>query len=108
MKATDDTALLNFDEAFESPLDQLSDADSPLPNADEMLALLDSSDSEERIVAARAFCELEEERAIAPLIQLLDDPCALVRVSAAYALGRNISEAAIAALVDRYDREWNG
>ena len=109
MRTIDDTTLLNIDEAFESPLDHLPDADeAPLPSADDMLALLHSESSDQRIVAARAFCELQDDRAIAPLIQLLEDACPLVRVSAAYALGRNTSDEAIAALVARYDREWNG
>mgnify|MGYP001793193460 FL=1 len=108
MKTTEDTTFLNLDEAFDSPLDHLSDADGPPPNVEEMLAALESGDSEQRILAARAFCEIEDQRAIAPLIQLLDDPCPLVRVSAAYGLGRNTSPEAIAALVQRYDKEWNG
>ncbi|MEM9771801.1 MAG: HEAT repeat domain-containing protein, partial [Cyanobacteria bacterium P01_D01_bin.73] len=108
MRTTEDKTLLNFDDAFDSPLDHLSDADVPLPNVEEMLTALRSDDSEQRILAARAFCEIQDQRAIAPLIELLSDPCPLVRVSAAYGLGRNTSAEAIAALVERYDKEWNG
>jgi HEAT repeat protein len=60
------------------------------------------------MLAARAFCELQEERAIAPLIQLLADVCPLVRVSAAYALGRNTHVDAVAPLIQLLENDWNG
>ena len=60
------------------------------------------------MLAARVFCELEDSRAIAPLVQLLDDICPLVRVSAAYALGRNTSPEAVSALIELLGRDCNG
>ena len=61
-----------------------------------------------RSLAARAFCELEEPRAIVPLTHLLRDLCPLVRVSAAYALGRNPSAIAVDPLITQLHRDWNG
>jgi HEAT repeat protein len=60
------------------------------------------------MLAARAFCELEDPRAIEALIRLLSDLCPLVRVSAAYALGRNPSETAVEPLIGQLHRDWNG
>jgi HEAT repeat protein len=57
---------------------------------EQMLLLLSSEDVLERMQAARAFCEIQDSRAIPILITLLEDTCTLVRVSAAYALGRNL------------------
>ncbi|PSN18642.1 hypothetical protein C7271_11440 [filamentous cyanobacterium CCP5] len=106
----DDLTILDPDLA--DPLDQLdlpgSAAAAPPPDPDVMLPLLTSPHSQERMLAARVFCELEDSRAIPALTQLLDDPCPLVRVSAAYALGRNHDEAAIAALVSHLSTDWNG
>jgi len=59
------------------------------PDPEQMLVLLGSENVLERMQAARAFCEIQDSRAIPQLIGLLDDTCTLVRVSAAYALGRN-------------------
>jgi hypothetical protein len=36
------------------------------PNPEEMLSLLTSADVSERMIGSRAFCELRDERAIAP------------------------------------------
>jgi HEAT repeat protein len=60
------------------------------------------------MLAARAFCELQDERAIPNLIHLLTDVCPLVRVSAAYALGRNPSTTAVEPLIDQLNQDWNG
>jgi HEAT repeat protein len=60
------------------------------------------------MLAARAFCELQEERAIPHLIQLLADVCPLVRVSAAYALGRNTHVDAVSPLIQLLENDWNG
>jgi HEAT repeat protein len=73
-----------------------------------MLTLLVSTDAPQRMLAARAFCELQEERAITPLIELLADSCPLVRVSAAYALGRNTHIDAVAPLIHLLENDWNG
>jgi len=77
------------------------------PDPDVMLALLNGDDPEQRTVAARAFCNLVDDRAIAPLIDLLDSTCPLTRVSASYALGRNTSPDAIDPLI-RCLEDWNG
>jgi HEAT repeat protein len=73
-----------------------------------MLSLLTSAHVSERMIAARAFCELRDERAIAPLLEMLSDVCPLVRVSVAYALGRNPSLSAVEPLIDLLARDWNG
>jgi HEAT repeat protein len=73
-----------------------------------MLALLDSPNNQQRILATRAFCELEDARAIPRLIALLRDPCPLVRVSAAYGLGRNPSPDAVKPLIQQLQQDWNG
>ncbi|MEO1621209.1 MAG: HEAT repeat domain-containing protein, partial [Cyanobacteria bacterium J06632_3] len=80
----------------------------PKPDADIMLALLYHPDSQQRMLGARAFCEIEDSRATPFLIGLLGDPCPLVRVSAANALGRNTHEQAVEPLVAQFSREWNG
>lgn len=94
------------------PLDQVGfvedEADVARPNPEAMLALLESPDHQQRMLAARAFCELEDERAIPLLIRLLVDPCPLVRVSAAYGLGRNPSPTAVEPLITQLQRDWNG
>ncbi|NET53365.1 MAG: HEAT repeat domain-containing protein, partial [Merismopedia sp. SIO2A8] len=97
---------------LESPLDQLEpvDADSEVtkPDPEEMLAMLTSPETPQRMLAARAFCEIQDERAIPELINLLTDVCPLVRVSAAYALGRNPSPIAVEPLIDQLNRDFNG
>ena len=107
----DDLSLLDVDEALESPLDHLPPVDTtedPGPNADEMLALLDSADKTQRLMAIRAFCELKDPRATAPLILLLSNDCPMVRVSAAYALGRNPAPEAVQPLIHQLSQDWNG
>lgn len=91
-----------------SPLDIAPEEDILLPDSDEMLLMLDSAVILERMQAARAFCELEDIRAVPKLIELLNDECPLVRVSVAYALGRNKSEEAIVPLIEQLKRDWNG
>lgn len=105
----DDLGTLSTNNS-DSPLDALETADAAEnapPDPDAMLQLLDESDPQKRIVAARAFCELRDERAIPRLTEMLKDACPLARVSAAYALGRNtradVVEPLIASLGD-----WNG
>jgi HEAT repeat protein len=104
----DDAALLDIDQTFSSPLDQPEAEELPKPDPEEMLLLLDSSTVLERMQAARAFCEIEDARAIPKLISLLRDDCTLVRVSAAYALGRNSCKDAVPHLISLFDSEWNG
>jgi HEAT repeat protein len=109
----DDDELTVLEAEIElDPLDQVgldddqTEAAKPDPNV--MLALLDSPNNQQRMLAARAFCELEDARAIPYLIQLLSDPCPLVRVSAAYGLGRNPSSTAVEPLIAQLQRDWNG
>ncbi len=107
MNQHDDLSIL--DSEFASPLDDLPAAEpAPPPDVEAMLALLQAPEPQQRIIAARAFCELQDERAIPDLIRLLGDVCPLVRVSAAYGLGRNPSPAAVEALIEQYRNDWNG
>lgn len=73
-----------------------------------MLRLLTNEVTSQRMLAARAFCEIQDTRAIPHLIDLLADPCPLVRVAATYALGRNPSHDAVEPLISQLDRDWNG
>lgn len=109
MRNHDDLSIL--DEPLDDPLDQLdADAltDSPPPDPEIMLSLLADPDASQRMLAARAFCELQDDRAIAFLIQLLGDTCPLVRVSTAYALGRNTRADAVDPLIHVLATDWNG
>ncbi|MGB7273411.1 MAG: HEAT repeat domain-containing protein [Geitlerinemataceae cyanobacterium] len=110
MYNNNDPGVLYSDSALESPLDTMEtvESDRALPNPEAMLALLDSPETAKRMLATRTFCELEDARAIPHLIRLLTDPCLLVRVSAAYALGRNPSPEAVDPLIDRLNLDWNG
>lgn len=106
------TVLDDIDTELESPLDSIEplDAESvaPAPDPEAMLALLEATETQQRMLATRAFCELQDERAIPHLIRLLTDGCPLVRVSAAYALGRNPSPTAVEPLIVQLNRDWNG
>lgn len=112
MPNDDDLSVLDTDEELESPLDRIQPLDAateePKPDPEEMLCLLQSPVSQQRMLAARAFCELEDVRSIPLLISLLKDVCPLVRVSAAYALGRNHSPDAVEPLIDQLNHDWNG
>src|SRR5512147_3043863 len=103
----DELTLLNEND-LDSPLDHMAPADESAvekPDPEEMLALLESPETNQRMLAARAFCELQDERAIPHLIRLLKDGCPLVRVSAAYGLGRNPSQEAVDSLVAQYNSD---
>ena len=108
----DDLSILDEAVQLDSPLDHLgaltADSESARPNPDEMLALLENPQTQQRMLAARAFCEIEDERATPHLIRLLTDACPLVRVSAAYAIGRNPIPEAVEALIQQLNRDWNG
>jgi len=114
MQDEDDLTLLDTGDADfseESPLDEMESAegdDGPPVDPDEMLPLLEASQPSQRMIAARAFCDLEDERAVSPLIKLLQDVCPLVRVSAAYALGRNPHSDAVDPLIQQLETDWNG
>ncbi len=105
----DELTLLDVEAELDSPLDSMTtEATEPKPDPEEMLRLLEASDPNQRMLAARAFCELQEARAIPALIRLLDETCPLIRVSAAYALGRNPSPVAVESLIARYNTDFNG
>jgi HEAT repeat protein len=107
MYDNDDLTVLNAEIELD-PLDQVAEEPIAKPDPEEMLRLLESPDQQQRILAARAFCEIEEARAIPALIQFLNDPCPLMRVSAAYGLGRNPSPTAVEPLIAQLQRDWNG
>ena len=101
-----------IDPEANSPLDQINSANSapeiPPPDPEKMLVLLKSAISSERMLAARAFCEIKDERSIPLLIDLLDDVCPLVRVSTTYALGRNTDATAVEPLINLLAKDFNG
>lgn len=104
---------LSFIEAeLNSPLDQIdstsSIGDIPPPDPERMLKLLESAVASDRMLAARAFCELEDRRSIPILIELLKDICPLIRVSTAYALGRNPDSTAVEPLIELLETDFNG
>jgi HEAT repeat protein len=110
----DDEDLISLleGEELESPLDRLepltAEVEAYKPNPDAMLALLEDPQTQQRMLAARAFCELEDRRATPHLIHLLSDTCPLVRVSAAYAIGRNPDSNAVEPLIAQLNVDWNG
>ena len=110
----DDEDLISLldGEELESPLDRLEPLTAEVkeykPNPDAMLALLEDPQTQQRMLAARAFCELEDRRATPRLIHLLNDTCPLVRVSAAYAIGRNPHSNAVEPLIEQLNKDWNG
>lgn len=99
-----------YEDAFAplEPLDSVGYAATPRYDREAMLAQLEHPDAHLRMQAARAFCDIEDERAIASLMALLIDPCPLVRVSAAYALGRNPHPLAVQPLLNALTWDWNG
>jgi HEAT repeat protein len=108
----DDLSLIDPDEEYISPLDEIepveAEQNSPTVDPEEMLPLLAASEPNQRMLAARAFCELQEDRAIPALIGLLEDDCPLIRVSTAYALGRNTSPEVVEPLIAVLNADWNG
>ncbi|MGQ4646528.1 HEAT repeat domain-containing protein [Lyngbya aestuarii] len=112
MYSNDDLSVLDTTDDLESPLDRLepvdAESETPKPDPEVMLAMLSSPETPQRMLAARAFCELKDERAIPLLINLLEDVCPLVRVSAAYALGRNPSPTAVEPLINQLNCDFNG
>ncbi|WP_066377009.1 MULTISPECIES: HEAT repeat domain-containing protein [unclassified Anabaena] len=108
----EELSLLDVEEELESPLDKIEPitAESELakPDPDEMLALLEHTQPPQRMLAARAFCDIEDQRATPHLIRLLTDTCPLVRVSAAYGIGRNPSPDAVEPLITQLNQDWNG
>ncbi len=108
----EDLSLLDAEAELESPLDCLepltAESELPKPDPDVMLALLQNPEPQQRMLAARAFCDLEDARATPHLIRLLTDTCPLVRVGAAYGIGRNPSPDAVESLITQLNRDWNG
>ena len=106
----DELTLLDTEGELDSPLDHLEpeESESEAPDPEEMLMLLSHPEASQKMVAARVFCELEEPRSIPLLIELLQDDCPLVRVSTAYALGRNTSPEAVEPLIELLNYDWNG
>ncbi|MDX2273254.1 MAG: HEAT repeat domain-containing protein [Cyanobacteriota bacterium] len=98
-----------YEDAF-SPLEPLDELppDPPAVDVEGMLAQLEHPNPRLRMQAARIFCDQEEPRSIRRLVELLRDPCTLVRVSAAYALGRNPAAEAVPELIQAMQRDWNG
>ncbi|MCC0176567.1 HEAT repeat domain-containing protein [Waterburya agarophytonicola K14] len=100
------------DAELNSPLDRIDSAKSiaeiPPPDPERMLLLLKSETPTERMLAARAFCELKDSRSIPLLIKLLEDVCPLVRVSTTYALGRNTDDSAVEPLIALLAEDFNG
>jgi HEAT repeat protein len=112
MHNNDDLSVIEAEEQFDSPLDRLKpvgeEPETPPPDPEVMLALLTHAEAPQRMLAARVFCELEDLRSIPHLIELLTDVCPLVRVSAAYALGRNTSAEVVKPLIVALKEDWNG
>lgn len=77
-------------------------------NVEQLLLDLSAPEVNRRMIAARAFSEIRERRAVHDLVCLLQDRCPLVRVSAAYALGRNPCAQAVEPLIDALRQDWNG
>lgn len=106
----DDLSLLELEEELADPLDTLValQEGEAKPDPELMLSWLQSRDGQQRLEAARAFCDLQDNRAVKYLIPLLREACPLTRVSAAYALGRNPSPEAMDPLIERLGGDWNG
>ncbi|CEJ43543.1 HEAT repeat domain-containing protein [Umezakia ovalisporum] len=108
----EELSLLDAEVELESPLDNIAavNAESEVakPDPEVMLALLENHQPQQRMLAARAFCDIQDTRAIPNLIRLLTDNCPLVRVSAAYAIGRNPSLEAVEPLIVQLNKDWNG
>ncbi len=110
-----DLSLLDGEAGLDNPQDNKNVSSSDLNIApknpediEKMLGLLSHPEPSKRMLAARVFCELEDQRSIPLLITLLDDICPLVRVSATYALGRNTSPEAVEPLINLLNQDWNG
>ncbi|MCJ2541823.1 HEAT repeat domain-containing protein [Thermostichus vulcanus] len=99
-----------YEDAFSplEPLDELPPHPPPDVDVEVMLQQLEDRDPYLRMQAARAFCDLEEPRAVQQLLTLVRDPCPLVRVGAAYALGRNPDPGGVEVLIEGLRWDWNG
>ncbi|MEN9202812.1 MAG: HEAT repeat domain-containing protein [Thermostichus sp. DG_1_6_bins_120] len=99
-----------YEDAFSplEPLDELPPHPPPEVDVELMLQQLQDRDPYLRIQAVRAFCDIEEPRAVQHLLALVRDPCPLVRVGAAYALGRNPDPSGVEVLIEGLRWDWNG
>ncbi len=97
----------NLSENIANTLEDIS-LDQSSVDPEEMLHLLGSSNVEQRILAARAFCEIEDNRAIPYLLEMLGHTCTLERVSAIYALGHNSNTQTVTALIATLTNDWSG
>jgi len=97
----------NLSENIANTLEDVS-LDQSSVDPEEMLHLLGSSNVEQRILAARAFCEIEDDRAIPYLLEMLGHTCTLERVSAIYALGHNSNSQTVTALIATLTNDWSG
>ncbi len=97
----------NLSENIANTLEDIS-LDQSFVDPEEMLHLLGSSNVEQRILAARAFCEIEDNRAIPYLLEMLGHTCTLERVSAIYALGHNSNTQTVTALIATLTNDWSG
>ena len=97
----------NLSENIANTLEDIS-LDQSSVDPEEMLHLLGSSNVEQRILAARAFCEIEDNRAIPYLLEMLGHTCTLERVSAIYALGHNSTTQTVTALIATLTNDWSG
>jgi HEAT repeat protein len=107
----DDLSFLEEELEFTSPLDRWEEqAPEPPPDPEMLLAILGQATStdSDRMVAVRAFCQIQDERAVPFLLELLSDPCPMLRVSVAYALGHNPCVAAVNPLIEQLRCDWNG
>jgi HEAT repeat protein len=98
---------IDFDSDLD-PLDTIEEETTSTPDPEAMLHLIRSDNKQEQIKAVRAFCEITEPKVTPILIELLDNTCPLIRVSAAYALGRNPSNDAVEPLINLLASDWNG
>lgn len=98
---------IDFDSSLD-PLDLIEEETITPPDPELMLHLLRSNNKQDQIQAVRAFCEISDFRAIPFLIQQLENSCPLIRVSAAYALGRNPSTSAVEPLIYTLNHDYNG
>jgi HEAT repeat protein len=107
----DELSLLEAETALD-PLDDIeplsNESEVVKPDPEEMLVLLEDPLPQKRMIAARTFCDIEYAAALPLLIHLLTDTCPLVRVSAAYGIGRNPSPEAVEPLIDQLQQDFNG
>ena len=105
-------SLLDTEGELITPLDQIEpltdESEVEKPDVELMLVLLKNPQPQQRMLAARAFCDIQDERATPHLIHLLTDNCPLVRVSAAYGIGRNPAKEAVEPLIMQLNRDFNG